>query len=153
MLRPSLLTALSRKLKLCLKRNKKAFRTISVILKQTSTMADTNPALTPISALGEFGLIHHLTQNIRLNNAGTLLGTGDDAAIVQASEGVQSLISTDLLVEGVHFDISYTPQPTSVTKRECKCERYGRNERCSQTNHRWVGHLEQVYSRTMEELY
>jgi thiamine-monophosphate kinase len=72
-------------------------------------MADTNPALTPISALGEFGLIHHLTQNIRLNNTGTLLGTGDDAAIVQASEGVQSLISTDLLVEGVHFDISYTP--------------------------------------------
>ncbi len=72
-------------------------------------MSDQNPALTPISQLGEFGLIHQLTSNIRLKNAATILGAGDDAAILQPTAGKQLVVSTDVLVEGIHFDISYTP--------------------------------------------
>ncbi len=72
-------------------------------------MAEHNPALTPISQLGEFGLIKHLTSNIRIKNPETLLGPGDDAAILQPGPGKQLVVSSDLLVEGIHFDISYTP--------------------------------------------
>ena len=63
---------------------------------------------TEISSLGEFGLIDHLTRNIELKNASTLLGVGDDAAVVDHF-GRQTVLSTDLLVEGIHFDLSYTP--------------------------------------------
>lgn len=63
---------------------------------------------TEISSLGEFGLIEHLTRNIELQNASSLLGVGDDAAIIDHF-GKQTVISTDLLVEGVHFDLVYTP--------------------------------------------
>ena len=63
---------------------------------------------TEISALGEFGLIEHLTKNIEHQNASTILGVGDDAAIVDHF-GKQTVITTDLLIEGVHFDLMYTP--------------------------------------------
>ena len=63
---------------------------------------------TEISSLGEFGLIEHLTRNIELQNASSLLGVGDDAAIIDHF-GKQTVASTDLLVEGVHFDLVYTP--------------------------------------------
>jgi thiamine-monophosphate kinase len=63
---------------------------------------------TEISDLGEFGLIHHLTRNIELQNASSLLGVGDDAAVIDHF-GKQTVISTDLLLEGVHFDLMYTP--------------------------------------------
>jgi thiamine-monophosphate kinase len=63
---------------------------------------------TEISTLGEFGLIGHLTQNIELQNASSVLGVGDDAAIIDHF-GKQTVITTDLLVEGVHFDLMYTP--------------------------------------------
>lgn len=63
---------------------------------------------TEISSLGEFGLIDHLTKNIELQNASSLLGVGDDAAVIDHF-GKQTVISTDLLVEGVHFDLMYTP--------------------------------------------
>ena len=63
---------------------------------------------TEISSLGEFGLIDHLTRNIELQNASSLLGVGDDAAVIDHF-GKQTVISTDLLVEGVHFDLMYTP--------------------------------------------
>lgn len=63
---------------------------------------------TPLSALGEFGLINHLTQNFKLSDATSLVGVGDDAAILDYS-GYQTLISTDLLVENIHFDMVYTP--------------------------------------------
>jgi len=63
---------------------------------------------TEISSLGEFGLIEHLTRNIELQNASSLLGVGDDAAIIDHF-GKQTVVSTDLLVEGVHFDLVYTP--------------------------------------------
>lgn len=63
---------------------------------------------TEISSLGEFGLIEHLTRNIELQNASSLLGVGDDAAVIDHF-GKQTVISTDLLLEGVHFDLMYTP--------------------------------------------
>jgi thiamine-monophosphate kinase len=63
---------------------------------------------TEISSLGEFGLIDHLTQNIELQNASTIVGVGDDAAVIDHF-GKQTVISTDLLIEGVHFDLLYTP--------------------------------------------
>ena len=63
---------------------------------------------TEIASLGEFGLIDHLTRNIELQNASSLLGVGDDAAVIDHF-GKQTVITTDLLVEGVHFDLMYTP--------------------------------------------
>lgn len=63
---------------------------------------------TEISSLGEFGLIDHLTRNIELHNASTILGVGDDAAVIDHF-GKQTVLTTDLLVEGVHFDLIYTP--------------------------------------------
>jgi thiamine-monophosphate kinase len=63
---------------------------------------------TEISSLGEFGLIEHLTKNIELQNASSVLGVGDDAAVIDHF-GRQTVVTTDLLVEGVHFDLVYTP--------------------------------------------
>ena len=63
---------------------------------------------TEISSLGEFGLIDHLTRNIEIQNASTILGVGDDAAVIDHF-GKQTVLTTDLLVEGVHFDLIYTP--------------------------------------------
>jgi thiamine-monophosphate kinase len=63
---------------------------------------------TEISQLGEFGLIHHLTKNIEIQNASTILGVGDDAAVIDHF-GKQTVFTTDLLIEGIHFDLSYTP--------------------------------------------
>ena len=63
---------------------------------------------TEISSLGEFGLIEHLTQNIELQNASSIVGIGDDAAVIDHF-GKQTVITTDLLIEGVHFDLMYTP--------------------------------------------
>jgi thiamine-monophosphate kinase len=63
---------------------------------------------TEISTLGEFGLIDHLTRNIELQNASSIVGVGDDAAVIDHF-GKQTVITTDLLVEGVHFDLAYTP--------------------------------------------
>ncbi len=63
---------------------------------------------TEISSLGEFGLIDHLTQNNETRNASTILSVGDDAAVIDHF-GRQTVISSDLLLEGVHFDLSYTP--------------------------------------------
>src|SRR5919107_1741777 len=63
---------------------------------------------TEIASLGEFGLIKYLTQNIEIQNASTVLGVGDDAAVIDHF-GKQTVITTDLLVEGIHFDLMYTP--------------------------------------------
>jgi thiamine-monophosphate kinase len=63
---------------------------------------------TEISSLGEFGLIEHLTKNIELKNASSIVGVGDDAAVIDHF-GKQTVITTDLLIEGVHFDLAYTP--------------------------------------------
>lgn len=63
---------------------------------------------TEIATLGEFGLIKHLTADIELKNAETKYGIGDDAAVLDTSNQ-QTLVTTDLLMEGVHFDLVYTP--------------------------------------------
>ena len=63
---------------------------------------------TEIKDYGEFGLIHNLTKNIELHNASSVLGVGDDAAVIDHF-GKQTVVTTDLLIEGVHFDLSYTP--------------------------------------------
>lgn len=63
---------------------------------------------TEISTLGEFGLIDHLTKNIKITQSTTKRGVGDDAAIIDNGDK-QTLVSTDLLLEGIHFDLVYTP--------------------------------------------
>jgi thiamine-monophosphate kinase len=63
---------------------------------------------TEISSLGEFGLIEHLTKNFEIQSSSTIVSVGDDAAVIDHF-GKQTVISTDLLLEGVHFDLMYTP--------------------------------------------
>jgi thiamine-monophosphate kinase len=63
---------------------------------------------TSIETLGEFGLIDHLTKDIKPKNKSSILGVGDDAAVIDAGNKYQ-LVSTDLLIEGVHFDLAYVP--------------------------------------------
>ena len=63
---------------------------------------------TEISSLGEFGLIERIRQHFSLTNVSSVLGIGDDAAVIDAGTTYQ-LVSTDMLVEGIHFDLSFTP--------------------------------------------
>lgn len=72
-------------------------------------LEDKNPLKTNISQLGEFGLIDHLTKNFKLKQKTSIRGIGDDAAVIAVEKGMQLVVSTDLLVEGVHFDLSYVP--------------------------------------------
>ncbi len=69
---------------------------------------DKNTSRTQISELGEFGLIDHLTKNFKIKQKTTNLGIGDDAAVLDF-EGKKCVLTTDLLIEGVHFDLSYVP--------------------------------------------
>jgi len=69
---------------------------------------DKDKPRTSLADLGEFGLIEHLTQNFKIKQESTLKGIGDDAAILDFKDK-KAVISTDLLVEGVHFDLSYMP--------------------------------------------
>lgn len=69
---------------------------------------DKNQQRTSLSDLGEFGLIAHLTENFKITQPSTLKGIGDDAAVMDF-KGKKVVISTDLLIEGVHFDLSYVP--------------------------------------------
>lgn len=72
-------------------------------------LEDKNPnQSTELEQLGEFGLIKHLTEKIKLENDSSVKGVGDDAAVIEYKEG-QTVVSTDLLVEGIHFDLLYTP--------------------------------------------
>ena len=64
---------------------------------------------TEISSLGEFGLIDHITKEIKTENKESIKGIGDDAAILQFGNDEEVLVSTDLLMEGVHFDLTYFP--------------------------------------------
>src|SRR3954468_21881232 len=63
---------------------------------------------TEISSVGEFGLIDHLTKNFEIQHASTIVSVGDDAAVIDHF-GKQTVITTDLLLEGIHFDLMYTP--------------------------------------------
>ncbi len=72
-------------------------------------MDDSNAKLTPLSELGEFGLIEKLTGDIKSKNHSTLFGIGDDAAVIKPEKSMLTVVSKDLLLEGVHFDLMYTP--------------------------------------------
>lgn len=67
-----------------------------------------NSTRTELASLGEFGLIDHLTKHISLKQESTKKGVGDDAAVID-NGSMQTVISTDMLVEGVHFDLTYMP--------------------------------------------
>lgn len=67
-----------------------------------------NKPLTKLSTLGEFGLIRHLTKDIKLQNPSSVKGVGDDAAVLDYKDK-KVLVSTDMLIEGIHFDLAYAP--------------------------------------------
>lgn len=71
-------------------------------------LEDKNPQLTPISTYGEFGLIKHLTENFSFQNTSTEISIGDDAAVINP-ENKKMVVSTDILAEGVHFNLGYVP--------------------------------------------
>ncbi len=71
-------------------------------------LEDKNQEKTSLAELGEFGLINHLTKHFKMYNSATQKGVGDDAAVINQSDK-ETLVTTDLLVEGVHFDLSYMP--------------------------------------------
>ncbi|MGB0166797.1 MAG: thiamine-phosphate kinase, partial [Luteibaculum sp.] len=64
---------------------------------------------THFNELGEFGWIHKLQETVKTSKPSTVKGIGDDAAVVEAATDKYSLLATDMLVEGVHFDVRYTP--------------------------------------------
>ena len=63
---------------------------------------------TPIGELGKFGLIDHLTRKARKENKTTIIGIGDDSAVIDSGKNL-TLVSTDLFLEGIHFNLIYTP--------------------------------------------
>ena len=69
---------------------------------------DKNQQRTSLSELGEFGLIDHLTKNLKVKHSTTVKGIGDDAAVLDF-KNEQVVVTTDLMIEGVHFDLSYVP--------------------------------------------
>lgn len=71
-------------------------------------MADQEEKFTPVDTFGEFGLIDHLTQNFPLRNASSIRGVGDDCAVLEYLDK-QTVVTSDALVEGVHFDFTYVP--------------------------------------------
>jgi len=72
-------------------------------------MFQNNPSKTALSNLGEFGLIRRLTSGFVLQNKETIKGIGDDAAVIRPGADTDTLVSTDMLLEGVHFDLTYMP--------------------------------------------
>jgi len=78
-------------------------------------LEDKNQNKTALSNLGEFGLIDHLTSNFKVKNSTTTTGIGDDAAVLNFKDE-SVVVTTDFLVEGVHFDLSYMPLNIWATK-------------------------------------
>jgi len=72
-------------------------------------MFENKSSRTELSSLGEFGLIKHLTEHITIHNETTLKGVGDDAAVIDIGNDKVQLVTTDLLTEGIHFDLTYVP--------------------------------------------
>ncbi len=70
---------------------------------------DSKQSFTQVGKLGEFGLIKRLTEKIVLKQPSTIKGVGDDAAVIEPEKDQIILLSTDMLAEGVHFDLTYTP--------------------------------------------
>lgn len=72
-------------------------------------MADEEKKFTDVNELGEFGLIDHVTKDLAHFQVSSVFGVGDDAAVIRSSRGMAFLATTDALVEGIHFDLTYTP--------------------------------------------
>jgi len=72
-------------------------------------MLQNKEKLTELQQLGEFGLIDRLTKKVKIVNASTIKGIGDDATVIKYANDMMTLVSKDLLIEGVHFDLIYTP--------------------------------------------
>ena len=107
-----------------------------------------------ISSLGEFGLIHKLTDDVVLKNSSSVKGVGDDAAVID-NGGKRTLVTTDMLLEGVHFDLTYMPLKHLGYKAAVVnfSDIYAMNGTPKQitvslgVSRRFtVGHLEQLYS-------
>ena len=81
-------------------------KVLRILLTQLNKMEEFKR--TEIASLGEFGLIDHLTKHVEVKNNSTLKGIGDDAAVLDYKEK-QVLVTTDLLLEGIHFDLTYVP--------------------------------------------
>lgn len=90
------------------KQQKTVIKEAIASISQTKMIEDKTPQRTSIAQLGEFGLITHLTKNFEINQPSTIKGIGDDAAILDFKDK-KVVISTDLLIEGVHFDLAYMP--------------------------------------------
>ena len=73
-----------------------------------SMLEDKNQSRTSLEQLGEFGLINHITKHFKISHKTTVKAVGDDAAVLEKTDK-QTIITTDLLIEGVHFDLSYVP--------------------------------------------
>ncbi len=84
-------------------------KNLTYFCQKSKTMSKSEYKLTPVSELGEFGLIDKLTSDIKFSNKTTLFGIGDDAAVIKPQSKMLTVISKDLLIEGVHFDLTYTP--------------------------------------------
>ena len=80
----------------------------SVPLQKISAMGKIK-GRTEIAELGEFGLIDYLTEPFKSNRKTTIKGVGDDAAVIEASKSTAMLVSTDTMVEGIDFDLTYFP--------------------------------------------
>lgn len=93
-----------------MKTNRYAFYVKRVYFCKKNIMFENkNNSKTNISELGEFGLIDHLTKHFKITQKSTLTSIGDDAAVLSFPENVKLVLTTDMLVEGVHFDLSYMP--------------------------------------------
>jgi thiamine-monophosphate kinase len=75
-----------------------------------------NKSKTDLASLGEFGLIDHLTAPAELKKKSSIKGVGDDAAVIGEGK-LKILVSTDLLMEGIHFDLGYVPLKHLATNR------------------------------------
>lgn len=78
-------------------------------IEEDNMLEDAQPKKTDLENLGEFGLIDLISNQVEIKNESSVLGIGDDAAIIQYEKDDYTVVSTDLLVEGVHFDLSYCP--------------------------------------------
>jgi thiamine-monophosphate kinase len=76
---------------------------------QKNMLEDKTSVRTELSDLGEFGLIKHIAKHVELRNESSVQGIGDDAAVIGYENGKQTVVTTDMLIEGVHFDLTYCP--------------------------------------------
>ena len=80
-----------------------------IIIEENNMLEDAQPKKTDLQNIGEFGLIDLISKQVEIKNESSVLGIGDDAAIIKYENDDCTVVTTDLLVEGVHFDLSYCP--------------------------------------------